>query len=79
VLVRLKSLSFFLGKHWKFVERRFLSPPREFKTLYGPDYRQTTLENYFVVRRIVIPVVKRIKKEKIYRQSSIIRFMKKKN
>jgi hypothetical protein len=47
--------------------------------LYGPDYRQTTLENYFVVRRIVIPVVKRIKKEKIYRQSSIIRFMKKKN
>ena len=37
----------FVGKRWKFVPKRFLSPPREFKRLYGNELRQTTLENFF--------------------------------
>ena len=37
----------FLGRRWKFVPKRFLSPPREFKRLYGNEMRQTTLENFF--------------------------------
>jgi hypothetical protein len=60
------------------VERRFLSPPREFKTLYGAESRQTTLENFFVVRKFGNPIVKRFTKPKKYRQSNIMRYLRKK-
>ena len=67
---------FILGKHWKFVAKRFLSPPREFKMLYGSELRQTTMENFVTVSKFVYPVVKVIKKEKKFVQTSIVKFMK---
>ncbi len=68
------SIIIIIGKRWKFVPKRFLSPPREFKYLYGSEVRQTTMENFFNVEKRVFPVVKVVKKEKIYIQSTIDKF-----
>jgi hypothetical protein len=65
-----------LGRHWKFVPKRFLSPPREFKILYGSELRQTTLENFFPVRQFVNPVIVSKKIKKKYVQSRIDEFLK---
>jgi hypothetical protein len=44
--------------------------------LYGAELRQTTLDNFFPVRKIVFPVVNSKKKEKKYVQSDILKYMK---
>ena len=67
----------FIGCRWKFVPKRFVSPPREFKKLYGNELRQTTLENYFkLVKRnnIVVPGV--VKKKRLV-QLHIEKFFRK--
>ncbi len=39
----------FLGKSkLKFVARQFVCPPREFRLLYGPEVRQTTIDSFVV-------------------------------
>ncbi len=68
------SIEIIMGKHWKFVPKWFLSPPREFKYLYGSEVRQTTMENFINVEKRVFPVVKVVKKEKIYVQSTFDKF-----
>ena len=40
---------FFLG--FLFVPSKFVRPPAEFRSLYGPNIRQTVLESYFVVKK----------------------------
>ena len=40
----------FLGSI-RFVPSKFVRPPIEFRKLYGPNIRQTVLENFFVVNR----------------------------
>ncbi len=78
-LVFYVKLSFVIvGKRWNFVPKRYRSPPREFKQLYGPEARQTTMDNFFKITKRVIPVVKCAKKEKIYVQSSIKKYLKRK-
>jgi len=45
-------LNFFVGKRkLTFVPRKFVSPPREFRFLYGPEIRQTVLDNFVVVAK----------------------------
>ena len=53
-----------------------MSPPREFKMLYGPDIRQTTMDNFVSVSKFVFPVVNVKRKEKVLIQSSILKFVK---
>ncbi len=40
-----------VGKKLKFLPRRFISPPREFRFLYGREVRQTTIDSFFVVKK----------------------------
>jgi hypothetical protein len=63
-----------VGKRWNFVPKRFRSPPREFKYLYGSEVRQTTMDNFVKITKRECPVVKREKKEKIYVQSNIKKY-----
>ena len=65
-----------IGKRWKFVAKRFLSPPREFKILYGKEVRQTTMDNFVSITRNVFPVVNVEKKKQVYVQSSILKYIK---
>jgi hypothetical protein len=53
-----------------------LSPPREFKKLYGAEFRQTTMDNFVSVSKIVVPVVTLKKSEKKLVQSRITMFLK---
>ena len=46
--------------------------------LYGSELRQTTMDNFVSVTKFVYPVVKVVKKEKKFVQSSIVKFMKRK-
>lgn len=42
-------LFFVIGrKKLEFVPRRFVCPPREFRLLYGPELRQSTISNFVV-------------------------------
>jgi hypothetical protein len=34
-----------------FVPSKFVRPPKEFRTLYGPNIRQTRLESFFSVKK----------------------------
>jgi hypothetical protein len=43
--------NFLLGG-FKFVPRKFVCPPREFRLLYGKEIRQTIIESFFSVRKI---------------------------
>ena len=63
-----------VGKRWNFVPKRFRSPPREFKYLYGSEVRQTMMDNFVKITKRECPVVKREKKEKIYVQSNIKKY-----
>ena len=56
--------------------KRFLSPPREFKILYGKEVRQTTMDNFVSITRHVFPIVKFEKKKRVYVQSSILKYTK---
>jgi hypothetical protein len=54
----------------KFVRSKFGSPPKEFKHLFGPCIRQSTLENFFVIRKVEknesqsIPVSKKLRDQR---------------
>ena len=72
------SFAIIVGKRWKFVPKRYLSPPREFKKLYGTELRQTTMDNFVSVSKLVFPIVNVEKKEKLFIQSSILNFVKSK-
>jgi len=54
-----------------------LSPPRDFLNLYGPEIRQTTMENFFVVtKKKICPPNNVTKSKKPLIQSSIVKFLK---
>ena len=55
-----------------------MSPPREFKTLYGNEARQTTMDNFVSVTKMVYPIVSVMKKNKVFVQPSILKFIKRK-
>jgi|FrelakmetLWP11LW_1041352.scaffolds.fasta_scaffold27781_1 hypothetical protein len=41
------SICFVLGRtKLQFVPRKFVCPPKEFRMLYGPEIRQTLLDNF---------------------------------
>jgi hypothetical protein len=66
-----------LGQRWKFVPKRFLSPPREFKKLYGNELRQTTLDNFFGISKNENVKVSKVEKKKKLIQLNIDAFFRK--
>jgi hypothetical protein len=54
-----------------FVPRRFLSPPREFKNLFGKELRQTRIDSYFVGKKMSSSRVSKAEFVRKLRQSRI--------
>jgi hypothetical protein len=58
------------------VPKRFLSPPREFKKLYGAELRQTTMDNFVSFPKIVPSVIVVKERKKRFVQSCITKYLK---
>ena len=57
----------------KFLPRRFVTPPLEWRHLYGREMRQTSLEGFVVKSENVVFEKRAIRKKKL-QQSSITRY-----